>query len=65
MARDFFPFVEDGAVRGDGEAGAPTLEVRHPARIAVYDDAAAAPRVLAPPPGHTPEPASRQPLAEL
>lgn len=46
VARDFFPFVEDGAVRGDGEAGAPTLEVRHPARIAVYDDASAAPRVV-------------------
>lgn len=40
MAEDFYPFVEN----------APTTEaigvVRHPARIAVYDDAAAAPRVV-------------------
>ena len=42
MARDFYPFVEgEGA---DGEQGA--LEVTHPARIAVYDDTAAAPRVV-------------------
>ena len=40
MAEDFYPFVEN----------APATEaigvVRHPARIAVYDDAAAAPRVV-------------------
>lgn len=44
MARTFYPFVgEDG-----GYAAAPSLEdmVVYPARIAVYDDAAAAPRVL-------------------
>lgn len=38
MARDFYPFVE-------GE-GAGELQVTHPARIAVYDDTAAAPRVV-------------------
>lgn len=42
MARDFYPFVEgEGA---NGEQGA--LRVTHPARIAVYDDTAAAPRVV-------------------
>ena len=41
MAQDFYPFVEN-------DDGSPqnTLQVRHPARIAVYDDAAAAPRVV-------------------
>lgn len=41
MARDFYPFVEK-----DGEGGEGALEVHHPARIAVYDDASAAPRVV-------------------
>ena len=41
MAQDFYPFVENG----DGEAP-DVSQVRHPARIAVYDDAAAAPRVV-------------------
>ena len=41
MARDFYPFVE-----GTGEEGREALEVTHPARIAVYDDTAAAPRVV-------------------
>ena len=40
MERDFYPFVEK-----DGEKDEP-LEVHHPARIAVYDDASAAPRVV-------------------
>lgn len=40
MARDFYPMVEK---KEDGEGGA---LVTHPARIAVYDDAAAAPRVV-------------------
>lgn len=39
MARDFYPFVEEGADEGG-------LKVAHPARIAVFDDAAAAPRVV-------------------
>ena len=41
---DFYPFVENGAAQETGGEG--TLEVRHPARIAIYDDAAAAPRVV-------------------
>lgn len=48
MARDFYPFVE-GSARKDGAAEMPdgeTMQVTHPARIAVYDDAAAAPRVV-------------------
>ena len=47
MAQDFYPFVENGAdshAAGTGDSA--TCEVRHPARIAVYDDAAAAPRVV-------------------
>lgn len=40
MTQDFYPFVENG----DTAAGSDV--VRHPARIAVYDDAAAAPRVV-------------------
>lgn len=43
VARDFFPFVEDGEVEGAGPDG---LVVQHPARIAVYDDPSAAPRVV-------------------
>ena len=47
MPRDFYPFVEEGgaasAAPGEGPAA---LEVSHPARVAVYDDAAAAPRVV-------------------
>ncbi len=41
MAQDFYPFVENGESSQVGEG-----TVRHPARIAVYDDAAAAPRVV-------------------
>lgn len=46
MARDFYPFVEDDPTGGEGTGGAGALEVTNPARIAVYDDAAAAPRVV-------------------
>ena len=42
MARDFYPMVEEGAADGDQEKSL----VTNPARIAVYDDAAAAPRVV-------------------
>ena len=41
---DFYPFVENGDAPETG--GESALEVRHPARIAIYDDAAAAPRVV-------------------
>ena len=41
MAQDFYPFVENG----DEQTGE-FAQVRHPARIAVYDDDAAAPRVV-------------------
>lgn len=41
MAEDFYPFVENAAT-----AGGDSLVPRHPARIAVYDDASAAPRVV-------------------
>ena len=41
MARDFYPFVEK-----NGEGDKDALEVHHPARVAVYDDASAAPRVV-------------------
>lgn len=41
MPRDFYPFVEEGGDETPGQ-----LEVSHPARVAVYDDAAAAPRVV-------------------
>lgn len=44
VARDFYPFVENGAAAPGGDAE--PLEVKHPARIAVYDDASAAPRVV-------------------
>ena len=59
MARDFYPFVEkgqQGAGADSATPGAPAAatdgqkhlvcEVNHPARIAVYDDASAAPRVV-------------------
>lgn len=56
MARDFYPMVEEIAgdagdmSRGRDEAGDNGTKeghpVTHPARIAVYDDAAAAPRVV-------------------
>ena len=45
VARDFFPFVEDGEVEGAG-GGPEGFVVQHPARIAVYDDPSAAPRVV-------------------
>lgn len=41
VAEDFYPFVENGQAPAENP-----LEPRHPARIAVYDDAAAAPRVV-------------------
>lgn len=41
MAQDFYPFVDNGS-----DGGPSVMQVRHPARIAVYDDAAAAPRVV-------------------
>lgn len=41
MAEDFYPFVNNGV-----EAVPDVLVPRHPARIAVYDDASAAPRVV-------------------
>ncbi|MGI6230946.1 MAG: ATP-binding protein [Tractidigestivibacter sp.] len=49
MVHSFYPFVENGGEvpneedKPQGELG---TEVRYPARIAVYDDAAAAPRVV-------------------
>lgn len=51
MPRDFYPFVEEEGVPSrdeghDGLEGEGACEVQHPARIAVYDDAAAAPRVV-------------------
>lgn len=42
VAQDFYPFVDNANVPTDHD---PSV-VRHPARIAVYDDAAAAPRVV-------------------
>ena len=50
VARDFYPFVEDDQT-SRGDAAKQPLEVRHPARIAVYDDASAAPRVVVVEPG--------------
>lgn len=41
MSQDFYPFVGDANEEGGMDAA-----VRHPARIAVYDDASAAPRVV-------------------
>lgn len=46
MPQDFYPFVENGGTPAAGQGGADAIEVRHPARIAVYDDASAAPRVV-------------------
>lgn len=43
MPQDFYPFVDNTNPATPGNAAA---VVRHPARIAVYDDAAAAPRVV-------------------
>ena len=43
VPRDFYPFVEEGA---GGEQDGGCLTVTNPARVAVYDDAAAAPRVV-------------------
>ena len=43
MAEDFYPFVENGGASG---ADPSALVPRHPARIAVYDDNSAAPRVV-------------------
>ena len=42
MAEDFYPFVGEG----DKEDVIDQMVPRHPARIAVYDDASAAPRVV-------------------
>ena len=47
MTRDFYPFVE----KEEGEGGSEKIEAKHPARIAVYDDASAAPRVVVIEPG--------------
>lgn len=44
MAETFYPFVENGNSAPAPEN--PNLVVRHPARIAVFDDPAAAPRVV-------------------
>ena len=44
VAESFYPFVENGDK--DTSSDAHALVVTHPARIAVYDDAAAAPRVV-------------------
>ena len=43
VSRDFYPFVEKDQ---DEKGGVGPCEVHHPARIAVYDDASAAPRVV-------------------
>lgn len=48
MARDFYPFVEQ---QDQEKPSLESIEVNHPARIAVYDDAAAAPRVVVIEPG--------------
>ena len=44
VAESFYPFVDNPGSSGSYEGG--TLEVRHAARIAVFDDEAAAPRVV-------------------
>lgn len=44
MAESFYPFVENGDTQSESDDT--SLVVCHPARIAVYDDAAAAPRVV-------------------
>lgn len=48
MSRDFYPFVEgqDMPQEGGDKPSPEPLEVHYAARIAVYDDAAAAPRVV-------------------
>lgn len=47
VTRDFYPFVEEGTNADEGSpTGETSCEVQHPARIAVYDDASAAPRVV-------------------
>lgn len=46
MPRDFYPFVEKDHEAAGVNAGAPEPVVEHPARIAVYDDVASAPRVV-------------------
>ena len=47
MARDFFPFVEENTNQDEKDAGSDnSLPVRYAARIAVYDDKSAAPRVV-------------------
>lgn len=47
MARDFFPFVEENTNQNEKDTDSDnSLTVRYAARIAVYDDKAAAPRVV-------------------
>lgn len=46
MPRDFYPFVEKDEENAGAEGSHETLEVHNPARIAIYDDASAAPRVV-------------------
>lgn len=48
MADSFYPFVENPTAAPDAapDAEEPQLTVDYPARVAVYDDAAAAPRVV-------------------
>ena len=47
MARDFFPFVEENTNQNEKDTVSDnSLTVRYAARIAVYDDKAAAPRVV-------------------
>ena len=45
MPQDFYPFVENGETDvTDGRTG--SIQVEHPASVAVYDDTSAAPRVV-------------------
>ncbi len=46
MPRDFYPFVEGSDPSKDSPSPEKPLQVLYAARIAVYDDAAAAPRVV-------------------
>ena len=46
MSRDFYPFVEGSDPSQDSPSPEKPLQVLYAARIAVYDDAAAAPRVV-------------------
>lgn len=46
VPRDFYPFVEKDEADANPERSHEALEVHNPARIAVYDDASAAPRVV-------------------